>query len=339
MKSSQLWKDLIIVLLVLHEADGQTRDRSNGEGPIASTEDPPWVPVLESRHCKKILKCPDSDDIREYRVGCFGNPQRGHLYHCGVTENRDRVVEFYYRKFPCSRGFYGIPHFQEKFVKMACKKCPKDRFNPHKRFSPENMDECRAHFHMARDRHAIQYLPGNSIDPEISYCDYIDGYASANKQMFCEEAYKPCRCSFVLETCSGLELLPDGSCEQWCDGHRSPKANFSCLPGPLTTTRRIGNISESTVPRTNFTTSSKEEISVDESGRPTKPVTRPPFTEVNRLGVVTAIVVTILVGIVVTLLVVVDKKMNLSRNYYTNIYNVARGHFFRLRGNENTVNL
>ena len=73
------------------------------------------------------------------------------------------------------------------------------------------MDECRTHYHKNQDENAIEYLPGNNSAPAVSYCNYREGWVSANKEMFCRESYQPCNCVYRLDSCKLLELLPSES--------------------------------------------------------------------------------------------------------------------------------
>lgn len=113
-------------------------------------------------------------------------------------------------------GYYGSPEVHGESVKLVCKRCPKGRFNPERRWSPGNMDACRTHLHIPAESHTVLFRPGNSTDPEVYFCDAQNGWASAHKSLFCQPSYQPCSCTYQGESCPGEEMLPGDTYSNIC---------------------------------------------------------------------------------------------------------------------------
>lgn len=63
------------------------------------------VSQLKVDFCQPLDKCPDTDESRELRIHCFPGPsQDNQMYHCGLEETFETVVEFYYPRLPCGEG-------------------------------------------------------------------------------------------------------------------------------------------------------------------------------------------------------------------------------------------
>ena len=93
-------------------------------------------------------------------------------------------------------------------VQLDCKICPKSHFNPERRFSPTNMDQCSAHRHILPEENTVLLTPGNNSDPAVCYCDAKAGYASRHQTLFCKPSYQSCDCEFQGDACRGEDLLP-----------------------------------------------------------------------------------------------------------------------------------
>ena len=93
-------------------------------------------------------------------------------------------------------------------VQLDCKICPKSHFNPVRRLSPTNMDQCSAHRHIPPEENTVLLTPGTNIEPAVYYCDAEAGYASRHHTLFCKPAYQRCDCEFQGDACRGEDLLP-----------------------------------------------------------------------------------------------------------------------------------
>lgn len=104
-----IWHAVFKPFGVLHSTVGDDDDGFLNSTIAVQTDKIPRALQLYSQinadSCQSLKKCPDTDELREWRAYCFPGPrQDNQMYHCVLEETSQRFVEFYYPRFPCGEG-------------------------------------------------------------------------------------------------------------------------------------------------------------------------------------------------------------------------------------------